>query len=444
MGLASNIKNYFFPQPVVPMDKPQQAVIRGLNNYISPVQFQRLRVDIKSLNDAISEAELAFFPHRVKLQRIYQDTIRNGQVSAAMQRRKDLTLLKDFVITNGTSIDENTTKLLKAQWFESIINYALDARFYGYSLIGLGDMVDYQFPNLQLVKRWNVNPGTYIMQPYLNSYVYSLNGINFTDPDDKDPQTGESYHDWSVWVPTPTETGASPCGYGLLYKVAYYEILVRNNVGFNATANERFGMPIIWAKTTKSDENGERSEFESMVNNIGAAGGIVTDPTDEIEFIESAKGGKGGDMYGSFEERCLKMINKIILGHADAMDSQSGKLGGEDSAKEAIEAIEKADNAWICNLINSQVLPKLVNLGFNIPAGYKFEFLNNKEKDEQRVKEDSANKVTADIVLSLKNAGYQVDENYITERTGIPVKKSEIETGLNPSVATKLKNLYGG
>lgn len=443
MGFASDIKNYFFPQPVVPMDKPQQAVIRGLNNYISPVQFQRLRVDIKSLNDAISEAELAFFPHRVKLQRIYQDTIRNGQVSAAMQRRKDLTLLKDFVITNGTTVDENSTNLLKSQWFESIINYALDARFYGYSLIGLGDMVDYQFPNLQLVKRWNVNPGTYIMQPYLNSYVYSLNGINFTDPEDKDPQSGESYHDWSIWVPTPSETGANPCGYGLLYKVAYYEILVRNNAGFNATANERFGMPIIWAKTTKSDENGERSEFESMVNNIGAAGGIVTDPTDEIEFIESAKG-KGGDMYGSFEERCLKMINKIILGHADAMDSQSGKLGGEDAAKEAIEAIEKADNTWICNLINTQVFPKLVNLGFNIPAGYKFEFLNNKEKDEQRVKEDAANKVTADIVLSLKNAGYQVDENYIVERTGIPVKKSEIETGLNTSVATKLKNLYGG
>jgi len=201
-------------------------------------------------------------------------------------------------------------------------------------------------------------------------------------------------------------------------------------------------MPIIWAKTTKTDEAGERSEFQSMVNNIGAAGGIVTDPMDEIEFIESAKGGKGADMYGNFDERMNKMINKIIFGHADAMDSQTGKLGGEDAAKESIEAVENAQNRWITSVVNTEILPKLINLGFPIPIGYKFEILNNGEVYEQRMREDNNNKLTSEIVVNLKNAGYEVDENYITERMGIPVVKSTIQTGLTENVKTKLKALY--
>jgi phage gp29-like protein len=444
MGILRDIKNYYFPinEPLMSGSTgTQKNNAYSPNNYIAPVQFQRLKVDIKSLNDGISEAELAFYPHRVKLQRIYQDTIRNGQVHSALQRCKDLTLLKDFHITNGTTTDEKATELLKKEWFHNLLNYCLDAKFFGYTLVGLGEIIDNEFPKLQLIKRWNVNPGTYTMKPYLNSYVYSLSGINFLDPSILDSD-GNSYYDWTIYVTTPTETGASPCGYGLLYKIAYYEILLRNNMGFNATANERFGMPIIWAKTTKTDEAGERSEFQSMVNNIGAAGGIVTDPMDEIEFIESAKGGKGADMYGNFDERMNKMINKIIFGHADAMDSQTGKLGGEDAAKESIEAVENAQNRWITSVVNTEILPKLINLGFPIPIGYKFEILNNGEADEQRMREDNNNKLTSEIVVNLKNAGYEVDENYITERMGIPVVKSTIQTGLTENVKTKLKALY--
>lgn len=445
IGVKKHGMNYFIPTWL----SYRKGDAHNGNRYFAPVQFERVKVDVSTWRDAVKEAELAFYPHRVKMQRIFQDTVLNGQVTAAMKKYKDLVLLKDFRICSGETIDKKSTDLLQHEWFYTLSGYILDAPWFGYTLAGLGDLVEDKFPNIQLIKRWNVNPGTYDRLPYMSSYVYSLSGINFTDPSIKD-ESGNSYYDWMIWVPTPTETGATPCGYGLLYKIAYYEILIRNNVGFNATANERFGMPIIVAKTTKTDEEGdkftgERSNFESMVNNIGAAGGIVTDPTDEVELIETTKGGKGSNTYESFEERMLKMINKIVFGHADAMDSQQGKLGGEDAAKESVEAVEKAVCRWYCHVINSEVIPKLQKIGFPIPMGYTFELLNSKEEVEKRVAEDENNKKTAEVVQTFKNAGYQVDEKYITERTGIPLKKveeSKEDPDANKRVKEKLKNLY--
>lgn len=430
-------KNYWFPT-TGGQNRVRANNVKSANSFISPVQFARIRVDIQSLREAISEAEQAFYPHRVKFQRIYQDTILNGQVSAAMQKYKDLTLLKDFEIRNGETVDEKATELLKKEWFYNLLNYCLDAKFFGYSLIGLGDLVDNEFPNVELVKRQNVSPDRH----NITSYVYSLSGYNFLDPEALDAN-GERLNDWLIWVDTPSETGAGNCGYGLLHKIAYYEILMRNNVGYNATANERFGMPLIVGTTTKTDEY-ERAVYAQALNDIGSSGWLLKDPTDEIVFQESQGGGKGQDKYGPFEERMQKMINKLFFGHADAMDSQTGKLGGEDSAKEAIEAVEKVSNRWMAHIVNTEIIPKLQNLGFPIPIGYTFVLLNNKEKEEAREKEDANNKLTSEIVKNFKDAGYQVDEAYITERTGIPLKKVEIPVaGLNEKVKTKLSNLYG-
>src|SRR4051812_32189289 len=75
-------------------DQSAKAVARNLSNFITPVQLTRLKVDIAEWRRAISEAELAYLPHRVRMQRMYIDTILNGHVFGLMEARKDLTLLR--------------------------------------------------------------------------------------------------------------------------------------------------------------------------------------------------------------------------------------------------------------------------------------------------------------------------------------------------------------
>ncbi|CAB4218826.1 Protein of unknown function DUF935 [uncultured Caudovirales phage] len=456
MKAVGAIKNYWSPAATnsrgLPLVRGRDA--KDLSRWITPIQLTRLRQDMSTWRDSIREIELAWYPHRVKVQQMYLDTVLDSHVSSCMSRRKDLTLLKDFIICGADGIeDENLTKLIKNKlWFQNLLTGMLDAAFYGYTLIQLGDLVDGGFPHLSIVKRENISPD----RLSVNQIVYSPQGWHFMDPYEKD-ENGISLYDWTVYIPTFNENGTSICGYGLLYKIARYEILLRNNLGWNADFVELFAQPLRVGKTSKQ-EGPERDEFEASVKNVGSSGWAVMDHDDVIQFIESALGGTGYKSYDNLDTRLQKLISKELLGHADALDSTPGKLGGgqggeESPAGEALKSIEKKDNALILIHLNDIVLPKLRNLGFNIPNDKMFGIKNDKELAEGRNREDDANQKTALVANTLKQAGFTVDPAYITERTGIPVTETPAPAPMTQQsfiadrsnvkrIAGKLKEIY--
>jgi hypothetical protein len=396
--------------------KKQQG--NSLRNYITPVQLQRNAQDVRSWRDAIAEAERAYFPERVKMQRIFIDSIMNGHVMSVLDRRKDLTMLRDFMICDKKGNEsEYLTEIFQAEWFYMFMSYALDAISFGYTLIDLGDCIDNEFPDLGIIKRWHISPDRKIVQPF----IYSPSGNSFLAPE---------FKDFYIWVPTPTNNGASPCGYGLLYQIALYEIMLRNILGFNADFIELYAMPYRWAKTNKTSE-AERAELERALQQMGSSGYAITDTQDEIEFLETALAGTGWKSYENFEQRCEKKISKIVLGHSDAVDSTPGKLGGgqgEELSPVAVALSDKQtkDGRFIESLVTKQLLPRMRLMGFSIPEGYVFRFKNDQEVEEFRRREDTSNKVTAEIAQTMKNAGLQMDPKYFQKRTGIPTEKIEI------------------
>ena len=418
---------------------------KNLNRSISPVNFTRIKHDIASWRDAISEMELAYFPHRVKTQRIYMDTVLNGHVDACMKRRMNLTMLKDFCFYNGEKEDKDSTELFKSKWFYEFMRYSLEANFHGYSLISLGDIENNSFPNLQLVKRENVSPDRLMV----GSFIYAINsGIHFMDESQKD-DAGQSYYDWTVWVDTPSDKGTSNCGYGILYKIAYYEILLRNLTGFNANYVELYGQPIRWAKTNKL-EGDEYDALADAMDQMGESASIITDTQDEITLLESNGTGTGYKSYDNFEKRLEQKISKVILGHSDALDSTPGKLGNQDGeesmAAQALEDIETVDSRFIENVVNDTLIPKLIKIGYPIKQGLVFKFKNDKEKQEIRIQKDKSNAVTAGYVLQLANAGYKPDAKWLSEFMDVPLVEKEQTPAtepLNQEIQAKLKNFYG-
>jgi phage gp29-like protein len=344
-------------------------------------------------------------------------------------------LLKDFYITDETGeVDDLVLgKMFKKKWFYDVMNYALDANYFGYSLINLGNVVKDEFEQVELVRRHNISPD----RLQVTSYVYSLFGVNFTDPE---------FVDWALWVPTNNEIGVGKCGHGLLYKIAPYEIFIRNNMSQNATYTEMFAQPYRVGKTSKTGE-AERALLEEALRNMGSEGYAIIDTMDEINFIETG-GGQGYKSYESLEMRCEKKISKLILGHADAMDSIPGKLGSEDTIGKALREIEVSDGRFMEYIINDLLISRMRNIGFNIPENRFFRFKNDKEKEEMRRKEDESNKMTADIVKVLFDAGVKVDLAYINKRTGIPVVEAPapiappINKNITNSAREKLDQLY--
>ena len=415
-----DIKNYYFPiTETMEFRQPigGKEMKRNLTYFISPVQLQRIRHDISMWRDAVTESELAFFPQRVKMQRMFLDTALNEHVSACVRERKRLTLLKDYKICDDKGVeDEGLTKFLRTQWFRNFQNHVLNANFFGYSLISLGDVINDAFPNLDVIRRHNISPD----RLNVTAFVYSLNGENFTEP---------PYSDWHIWVPTPSELGLSKCGYGLFYEIAKTEILLRNNTGYNADYQEVFGQPIRIGKTVKTDET-ERKAFETALANMGSQAYILLDDgEDSMELIESKNTGSAYQSYGDFERRLEQKISKVILGHADAMASTPGKLGGSQGGEDspvamAFSNIQTEDSIFLQNVINGDLLPRMRKFGFRIPLDMHFEYVNNREKEDFRRKVDDSNQKTATIAETLKSAGLQMDPTYFTERTGIPVSIS--------------------
>lgn len=440
--LPAPIKNYFFPiaenGPVVQGGNDWRTikeVKKNLSGYITPVQLQRIRHDVQLWREAVQEAEQAWYPHRVRMQRMFLDTKLHAHVKACAARRKNLTMLKDFKLCNDSGIEnEELTKLIKKKWFFDFLNYTLDAKFFGYTLVSLGDVVGDEYPELSIIRRHNISPD----RLNVTSYVYSISGAQFLD---------EPYKDWHIWIPTETEIGISKVGYGLYYEVALYEIICRNVLGFNADAAELYGMPMRVGTTSKTEED-ERAAFAQSLAAMGNAGWILKDVMDEVELVESKGNGQGFKIYESLEQRCEKKISKIILGHADALDSVPGKLGGgsgeESPVHQALEDIATVDCRFVEHIVNGELLPRMRMHGFSIPEDVHFEFKNDAEREETRRREDESNKMTADIAQVMKNAGLKMDAKYFEERTGIPTEAIEQSAApaFNPKIQNRLNELY--
>lgn len=389
-------------------DNPEAK--KNLNKAIIKNQLLRIKQDTASWREAVEEAERAFFPHRVQMQTIFLDTILNGHVLACMEKRRGLTLLRDYEFLNSNQeVDEKVTELFNKSWFDRVMYLALDSIFYGYNLIALGDIKNNDFVNPEVIKRWNVSPDRLIVaqQRYANT------GISFIED--------EEIKKFHLYVSTPNDTGISKCGYGILYTVAVYEIFLRNILGYNGDFVELFSQPFRVGKTDKTELD-EANLFEQAVKEMGSSGYAILDSlgNESIEFISSDNSSNGFLGYDNFEARLEKKISKIILGHADALDSTAGKLGSgndEDSPSQiAMKEKQAIDGKFIENVINFELFPRMRDLGFNLPEGTKFRFKDTETKNKRNFR-------LAVMAEQMKKAGFQMDKYYFEENTSIKTQE---------------------
>jgi len=425
----------WFGQPNVPNILRSEEAKSHLSKTTLPVRLARIKQDTLSWRTACEEAERPFNPFRVRMQQIYIDTILDGHVKACVERRKDLTMLRDWQIVNAKGeVNDDVAKLIDKPWFNRFISHSLDTLFYGYSLIELGDCMNNEFKDLKVTKRWYVSPDRYVV----SNMAYNLSGTPFKD---------EPWSDWHVYLSTPNDIGTSDSGYGLFYEVAIYQIFLRNILGYNGDFLELFGQPIRVGKTNKT-ELVERENFAAALENMGSAGWVLMDAIDDqIELIESGNVGSSWQAYSNFEKRLQGLISKLILGHADALDSTPGKLGsaqgGESPSEQAMEDKQSKDGVFIMDVINSELFPRLRKFGFNIPDDCLFEFKNDSEVHEH-------NDRVISQAVEIKKAGLQMSKDYFEEQTGIklfdlPLGTSSpdvIQSAPTTDIKAKLKNLY--
>jgi hypothetical protein len=404
---------------------------------LAPNFIQRIRQDAETRRIAIAEAENAIYPHRTRMQKMYLNTAENGYVAACVERRKDLTLLRKIEFHTKSGVDSKAMEYFyhtnhsghntRKDWFDDVLNYILDAQFYGYSLVYLGDVMEWEFVNTEIIKRWLVSPDRMMV----TSYEGMTTGTNFIED--------ERVKNFHVYTSTPSKHGTSRCGFGLFFEVSIYENLLRNILTFNGDYIEVNVAPFRQVKTFKTDEH-ERAELYKQAIQMASNGVAVTDPTDEILF-HATGGGSGYIAFDNFEKRLEAKIAQLILGHQDAMASIAGKLGNdnEDSpAQIALRDKQTKDCEYLLKVVNTSLLPKMRSLGFNIPDDLIAVMPNDNEGT------DTAMDLVG-LAVQMKNAGLQMSGKYFEEMTKIPVEAMQVvqENNLSKSITNKLKNIYG-
>ena len=209
----------------------------------------------------------------------------------------------------------------------------------------------------------------------------------------------EPYSDWLIEV-------GSKGDLGLYRKAALQTIPKKYALAFWDTFAEMFGIPIRIAKTSERDE-GEKRKLANMMEQMGAsAWGVFGDGTD-IQLVESSR----GDAYNVYDkriERANSELSKLILQQTMTIDDGSSRSQSETHLTVFENLIASYCNI-VRNVINNQLLPKMVKHGFPL-AGLSFEW-----DDTLRYTAEQQAAVEAMVV-----ANYEVPGSYFEEKYGIP------------------------
>lgn len=332
-------------------------------------------------------------PSRLALLDVYTDAMIDLHLTGCVGQRKDETKQTPFILSKNGKEDDKARLIFEREWFMDFLDLALDAAFWGHSLIQIGDVVSENgvmfFDGVELVPRKHVIP------------EYGVITREAGDDWKKGfPYREGNLADWCIEV-------GKPHALGLLLKCAPQSLSKKNMLAYWDTFGEVFGMPIRIAKTM-SQNTKDHNEIMAMLEKMGAAAyGLFPDGTD-IEIKESSR----GDAYNVYDkriDRCNSEISKGVLHQTMTIDNGSS-LSQSQTHLEVFEKVCRADATRIKYLVNGRLIPLMIRHGFPL-QGVTFDWDDaaNFTPAEQRENE------------SLVMSEYDIDPKYFSDKYKIPI-----------------------
>lgn len=351
---------------------------------IEVAQIRRASTDIDSWRNAIKSAESIFFPRRTLLYDLYAEILLDGHLTAVTEKRKLSVINTPLHFEEKGNVHEEITAMIATENFISLLNYILESKLWGHSLIEL-----------------NFNEGALAPSLIPRKHVVPQKGIIIRNQSDT---TGFSYKEFP-YTNYLLEVGESDT-LGLLMKAAQYVIYKRGGFGDWAQYCELFGMPFRVAKYDGYDEN-TRTDLESALKAAGSAAYIVIPKEAELDFIQNNTTGSS-ILYDMLIDSCNKELSKLVLGQTMTTEA-SGAYAQAKVHQEVELEIHYGDKLFVKNILNDKLIPLLKIHGFNVGNG-KFVF-------QEKENIDKKTRLEMDLKLAEK---IKIDDNYFYETYNIP------------------------
>lgn len=374
-------------------------------NTIIETWFDRSKKSIQDFLQAWIESQdrrisgYNYIPRKKMLMDIYELIMLDGHLSNEIEIRKSKILGEQFMVQGPDGkIDEKKTMMLMKSWFRDndngFVSLTLDAKFFGYSLIGLNNLNDDGFiRKVTLVQRRNVIPEHNIVL----KRPYDLTGIDLTDP---------FYANDYLLVNARDQ--------GLLLKAAPLIITKKDAKTFWIEHAENFALDMLVGKTDTNDPAAV-SAMQNSLKNAGREKMVIIDYSAEVEPKEVSR----SDVYQIYKEYADaqdREISKLIKGHTSESGNYSeaglNKLEGDEKAEADMEFIEGIVNDYLFKM-----LPKISSkyAGFdNCTFAYA-------------VKEKMPMLDRRDNLRVLKELGYEADTEAIKNYLNLPFEIQEAE-----------------
>ena len=305
--------------------------------------------EIKDIYQAITQAINPILSDRSRLLLIYDYILNDGHLTSQMEQAKMTVLSEPFGLYQNGKIQTDTTKILQSAWFENIIIGALEAEFFGYSLLDAfptGKVLD-----VKPIARLNVAP---------DDKLLLLDGMRVGNTI---PYGGLENKLFLMQFGKNKDLGTLlKCSFNVIYK--FY---ARSDW---SRASEKFGMPILHIKANTNNDT-ELDHIEQKAANFGTDGYIVTQAGDEAFIVER----KSSDMHKIYLENisyCDEQNSKVINGQTGTSDEKA--FAGSAQVHERMQnTFTVARLRRIKYEMNDKVIPYLVNFNI-IPDGLEFDY----------------------------------------------------------------------
>lgn len=329
----------------------QEAKKNKKNRLLAELESQRKSLTKKDISDWRNAHQMAINPenpNRIRLYSIYDDCIIDNHLTGCISQRNGITLSKVFKIIdkNGEEVTE-ATELFEREWFADFIEYALEAIYWGHSLIEFGDVIredaSIRYNNVSLIPRENIIP------------LYGM----FTKVAGDSLDSAISYRD-SEYASSLIEIGKAN-DLGLLLKCAPSCISKKNMLAFWDMFGEIFGMPIRIARTSSYNDD-DRQKIENALKGQGAGFWSVLSDDTEIQIL----GNERSDAYQVYDKRIDRAnseLSKAILGQTMTIDNGSSHSQSEVHL-EILKNITTQDARRLKFIINDKLIPMMIRDGF--------------------------------------------------------------------------------
>lgn len=347
-------------------------------------------VDMQDWETAVNMARNVFLPDRWMLMDVYDSILVDTHVRSCIESRVLRAQHNRFKLMKGEEQQHDLCALFETVWFADFVRYAVESQFRGHTLIELSDVAPGQVKCVNRIDQ---------------RFVLPYEGVVIKRRGDRD---GYKYREEPL-ATYEIELGRAD-DLGLLADVAPMVIFKKYGMASWSDYIENFGVPPRWVKSSSTDKARHVQLGEVMKQMLSSTYAVINDDED-IKVMDTP----GTDAFRVFDQmvvRCNSEISKRILGQDGTSDNKdaSGTYGSLQVLQGVAEDRHKADKMFLHAVINEQLFPRLIKLGYPL-QGVRFCW------DELRDLE------TMDLVKAVQmlNVGFEIDPDEIAKRTGIPI-----------------------